>query len=284
MSTLFVNRLTNIDFSYLDPNDGLVGESWLLDIQLAGSLNEEGMVLDFGLVKQRVRDYVDTVIDHCLVVPRQYEGCQIDDRGDRLLIDFTLASGESIQHASVSSAVCLLDAEVVSIQTVRNNILNALASVIPENVHELDIQLYPQPGLDSYYRYSHGLRKHQGNCQRIAHGHRSDLKVFIDDVESDTWRDYWFERWQDIYIGTRHHVVSESDDSIAFEYLAQQGKFELALPKSACYLIDNESTVENIAQHLADETAKLNPGKLIKIMAFEGIGKGAIAIASVSES
>ena len=49
MSTLFVNKLTNIDFSYLDPKEGLVGESWLLDIQLAGSLNEEGMVLDFGL-------------------------------------------------------------------------------------------------------------------------------------------------------------------------------------------------------------------------------------------
>ena len=70
MSTLFVNKLTNIDFSFLDPYQGLVGESWLLDIQLDGSLNEEGMVLDFGLVKKAVREYVDTVIDHCLVVRR----------------------------------------------------------------------------------------------------------------------------------------------------------------------------------------------------------------------
>ena len=282
MSTLFVNRLTNIDFSYLDPNDGLVGESWLLDIQLAGSLNEEGMVLDFGLVKKRVREYVDTVIDHCLVVPSQYDGCKIENQGDRLLIDFAMTSGESIHHASVPSAVCLLAADKVSIESVRQNILDALSSVIPENVKELDIQLYPQPGLDSFYRYSHGLRKHQGNCQRIAHGHRSDLKVFIDDVQNEDWRKYWFERWEDIYIGTRHHVINESDERLNFEYLAQQGKFELSLPKSACYLINNESTVENIAQHLADETAKLNPGKQVKIMAFEGIGKGAIASAHFS--
>ena len=281
MSTLFVNKLTNIDFSFLDPYQGLVGESWLLDIQLDGSLNEEGMVLDFGLVKKAVREYVDTVIDHCLVVPANYEGCKTSEVDGRLEIEFTLADGQLIEHSSVPTAVCLLEAEVVSIETVRVNILNALSEVIPENVRELDLQLYPQPGLEQFYRYSHGLRKHQGNCQRIAHGHRSDLKVFIDDVEDPNWRNYWFECWEDIYIGTRHHVVDESDSHLHFQYQAEQGKFELSLPKAVCYLIDNESTVENIAQHLADETAKLNPGKNVKIMAFEGIGKGAIAKATV---
>ena len=282
MSTLFVNKLTNIDFSFLHPYQGLVGESWLLDIQLKGSLNEEGMVLDFGLVKKAVRDYVDTSIDHCLVVPKDYEGCKLFENDGRLTIDFTLADGRSIKHTSVASAVCLLEADVVSTDTVTTNILQALSEVIPENVEELDIQLYPQPGLDLFYRYSHGLRKHQGNCQRIAHGHRSDLKIFIDDQEDINWRNYWFEHWEDIYIGTRHHVVDESDSHLHFQYEAEQGVFELSLPKAVCYLIDNESTVENIAQHLADETAKLNPGKQVKIMAFEGIGKGAIATASAS--
>jgi 6-pyruvoyl-tetrahydropterin synthase len=283
LSTLFVNKLTNLDFSYLDKEKGLVGESWLLDIQLAGSLNEEGMVLDFGLVKKRVREYVDQFIDHCLLVPTRADGCVIDDHGDRLVIDFALNSGEAIHHASVTSAVALIDAEEISTDSVRENIIEALKQEIPDNVHHLDIQLYPEPGLDAFYRYSHGLRKHQGNCQRIAHGHRSDLKVFVDDEPSEQWREYWFDKWHDIYIGTRHHVISETDTDYHFEYMAEQGKFRLNLPKSRCYLIDTESTVENIAQHLADETAKLNPGKQIRVMAFEGIGKGAVATASVAE-
>ena len=48
---LFVDQLTNVDFSYLCPARGLLGETWLASIQLVGSLDEQGMVCDFGTVK-----------------------------------------------------------------------------------------------------------------------------------------------------------------------------------------------------------------------------------------
>ena len=74
---LFVNDLTVMDFSYLCPKRGMVGESWIVDVILQGSLNEESMVLDFGKVKKQLKYLIDEYVDHKLLIPAEHSFTKI---------------------------------------------------------------------------------------------------------------------------------------------------------------------------------------------------------------
>jgi 6-pyruvoyl-tetrahydropterin synthase len=78
---LFVDNLTNIDFSYLCPKRGLVGETWLANVELAGELDEQGMICDFGIVKKILRNWLEHRIDHCLLVPANSPEVKTDTQG-----------------------------------------------------------------------------------------------------------------------------------------------------------------------------------------------------------
>lgn len=47
---LFINDLTVMDFSFLDAESGLIGDSLIVDIILEGDLNAESMVMDLSLI------------------------------------------------------------------------------------------------------------------------------------------------------------------------------------------------------------------------------------------
>ncbi|WBA52473.1 hypothetical protein O5W85_00940 [Klebsiella pneumoniae] len=50
---LFINDLTVMDFSFLDAESGLIGDSLIVDIILEGDLNAESMVMDFSHAKKK---------------------------------------------------------------------------------------------------------------------------------------------------------------------------------------------------------------------------------------
>lgn len=276
---LFVNQLTVMDFSYLHEERGLLGESWQVDVELEGGLDEQGMVLDFGEVKRQVKQTIDQQFDHKLLVPREYAGLSLQQDETQMSLSFTLASGDVIRHASPVDAVTLVSTSEITPQAMAQAIKQALEPLLPANVHSIIIRLYPEHTDDAWYQYSHGLKQHAGNCQRIAHGHRSRIEIFHNGQRDTDQENIWAARLRDVYIGSREDLVSEDQqdgkDYLQFAYSASQGAFSLQLPSARCYLIDAESTVENIARHILEQLLDAYPEDVFEVRAFEGIGKGA---------
>lgn len=281
MNHLFVDNLTVIDFAYLDASRGLVGESWIVDVVLGGELDDQGMVFDFSNVKRTIKRVIDERVDHRLVIPRAYKGLEWnEDEPDSFT--WRLTDGTYILHRSPDEAVVWLSSDRVVPSAVARLLEQELRAVLPANVTDVDIALREDVIEGAYYHYVHGLKKHMGNCQRIAHGHRSPIRIDRNEHRDRDLENQWAKRWQDIYVGseedvTQRWVAEDGTAYVTFEYEANQGEFALTLPENRVYMLDSDTTVELIAAHIAGQLKSEFPEDAIRVKAYEGVGKGAIA-------
>ncbi len=282
MAKLFVENLTVMDFSFLDRERGVVGESWIVDIELTGELDEQGMVFDFGDVKKQIKHFIDAQADHRLLVPAASLGCSTRIAGEQLSVDFELESGAVIRHESPRDAVLLLAADSVDAVQIAEDLQTQLKSILPDNVRDVRVHLRPEAIDGAYFHYTHGLQKHQGQCQRIAHGHRSRIEIELDGERDSALEAQWAGQLADSYIATDSHILEEfKHNGIAhfrLAYSAAQGEFAISLPSAQVFVVPHVSTVENIAIYLAHQVAQDTSAKVV-VKAFEGVGKGAFGIA-----
>ncbi|MCX7128869.1 6-carboxytetrahydropterin synthase [Aeromonas sp.] len=289
---LFVRDLTVIDSSYLCERRGMVGESWLVDIEMSGELNEMSMLLDFGRVKKLIKSIIDEEVDHKLLVPTECPLIHIETLdGDESTVDL-LRPERSIHLRCPTQGFAFIPAPHVDKESVTRYLLAVLAKRLPDNIKDLSLTLRQEAITGAFYHYSHGLKKHDGNCQRIAHGHRSPIEIHVDGERDDELELNWAERWSDIYLGTEEDKVALTelalsprantqlgDHHLGFKYVAPQGLFQLAIPAAEVEMIDTDTTVELLACYIAREVKKMVGDKFVKIVAYEGVGKGAIAYA-----
>ncbi len=277
MTQLFVKQLTVLDFSYLDYQRGLVGESWIVDVFLKGDLDKEGMIQDFSLVKRNLKACLEDVMDHKLVVP--VHASKVKFNADYTEVIFYDQQDDQYHQKCPAQALCLFDDSTINMAAATVALKKAARQAVPDNVEEIEIQLRTEPIAGAYYHYSHGLKKHKGNCQRIAHGHRSKIEIFTNNQARPDLETDWAKQWADIYLGTRenkvHSPIIDGKKYYQFAYQAPQGYYELTLPQSRTYLMDVETTVEKISAHIAERLSKDH--KNIKVWAYEGLDKGAIS-------
>lgn len=289
---LFVRDLTVIDSSYICEQRGIVGDSWIVDVAMYGELNEMSMVLDFGRVKKQIKQLLDDHIDHRLLIPTQSDAVTFRPSTHGYSSLEVSRNSKSIHLHCPDEAYCLIDAKSITLDSITSHAHQILRSHLPSNVTGIEITLRHENISGAFYHYTHGLKKHDGNCQRIAHGHRSPVEIFIDGKRSTEKEHDFAKRWQDIYLGSKEDLVTISELSFAaktenisdeshyaFQYTAPQGKFELAIAKSETEIIPTDTTVELLACYIADEIKTMvNKEAAVKIIAYEGVGKGAVAI------
>jgi 6-pyruvoyl-tetrahydropterin synthase len=277
MSCLFVEQLTVIDCAFLHAQRGLVGESWLVDLELEGELDEQSMVLDFGDIKKRLKRAIDSSVDHTLLVPVRDPGLWLHRTAERVSLEFRSPAAGPIEHHSPPQAVSLVEAESIDASSVAAHLLPLLRAEVPANVAEIRLQLRNEYIAGAYFHYTHGLKKHGGHCQRIAHGHRSRLEIELAGQRRTDLEQAQTQRWADIYLGTRADLVHRGKERLRFEYHAAEGHFALELPESRCDLLDTDTTIERIAEHLAAQVHHSHPQRPVRVRAYEGVMKGAIA-------
>ncbi|QYJ70323.1 6-carboxytetrahydropterin synthase [Shewanella sp. FJAT-51649] len=284
---LFVNDLTVIDSSVVYVDRGVVGESWIVDLQLTGNLNDESMVLDFGLVKKQIKSLIDQLVDHCLIVPSRAPSLAFDRSSTKTWVKNSFCRAASFYVQGPEQAFCFIDASYIDVETISKYLEQAILPQLPSNVQEISIKLREEQIDEPFYHYSHGLKKHTGNCQRIAHGHRSRIKIFKNGQLDSLLQSFWADRWKDIYIVTEEDInLSKPCDparelgfgeNVYTSYESLQGYFEIILPRERVEVVNVDSTVEQLANYIASQLAELNPNQKIEVQAFEGVGKGAIA-------
>jgi 6-pyruvoyl-tetrahydropterin synthase len=291
---LFVNDLTVIDFSYLCKERGIVGESWIVDVLLDGSLNEQSMVLDFAIVKKQIKAIIDDAVDHKLLLPLDEPALSLNasnHRENHQTVDFLSDRSSYFLH-SPKCAFALIKSDKINIDAVTVHLTEIILEQLPSNVQGLTIKLRPEHIESDYYHYTHGLKLHDGNCQRIAHGHRSKIQIFVDDNKNTELEHMWCDRWADIYIASEADRVPLADIELSdaamnnltpdhqfFAYHAPQGRFDIAVETHVLDVVDCDSTVELLADFIARQLKVDLPKATVKVIAYEGVAKGAIVSA-----
>ncbi|CDT51103.1 6-carboxytetrahydropterin synthase [Vibrio coralliirubri] len=288
---LFVRDLTVIDSSYICEHRGVVGDSWILDVTMSGELNEMSMVLDFSRVKKQIKNLVDQHVDHRLLLPMKNAAIVHQASKPGYAKVDVLRGDKSLHLHCPDEAYCLIDAEAITIESVTTHVYNILRDNLPSNVTGLEIALRHENINGAFYHYTHGLKKHDGNCQRIAHGHRSPVEIVVDGQRDEQREQAFAQRWEDIYLGSKEDQVSVSSLNLSenansvndeshygFRYTAPQGEFELAIAKSETEILPTDTTVELLAGYIADQVEpSLAENQSLQIVAYEGVGKGAMA-------
>lgn len=283
---LFVHRFTVLDYARVT-TDGFEGESVYVDAELMGELDSRGFLMDFGPVKKLLKGLVDEVIDHRLAVPAKAPQLRFRLNGEQAELDCRKGSDHGFYYRAPIEAFAVLDAERVDDAAVMRFLEQRVTPRLPPNVREVRFSLTPATELEREpsFRYTHGLKLHEGNCQRLIHGHRNVIEVKIDgrahragaELLADFFHNAHFVEHGDLDVSIPIGQRFAEERRCSVMYHGSQGRFDAQLPIERLLPMNCEPTVENIAVFAHGWISRqldVEPSR-VSVLAYEGLHKGA---------
>lgn len=298
-STIFLHDITRIDCALFDPSKGIYGQSWRVDVTLTGAVGVNGIVFDFSALKKLVRQTLKSSIDHALIIPINSQAVQFRgasaETGECWYMRSRAGKGGTElewEYRSPKGAVFPSRSVALNRQVVEQDFCRSLKHRLPEHVTHVSVTLREEDAdpAEAVLRYTHGIGGHEGHCQRLLHGHRSRLQIFVGE-ERRPDLEHWIVR--DV-LGTNVHIASPSQfksgpsippgtrgkgqELVTLSYYASQGLFEATLPAERIFVTEPDTSIECLAQTLAHLVKREeNTAERVKIICWEGIGRGSIA-------
>lgn len=296
IGTIFLNDVTKVDCALFDPSKGVYGQTWRVDVTITGPLGPNGFVFDFSSLKKMVRQVMKTSLDHALVMPINSQAVTFKgmDRGEcwSMRSRMSKIDGESDwEYQSPAGAVFPTRTVALSRQILEQELVRSLRHRLPHEITQLTVALREEDvePTEAVLRYTHGIAGHDGMCQRLFHGHRCRIQIFVGeerrpDLEHYVTRDV---------LGGHVHMATPSQfkvgmiepgtrgktkESITLAYEAALGYFEATMPADRVFSVTSETSIECIAQEIARLVKREeNTSEKVRVVCYEGIDKGSVA-------
>jgi 6-pyruvoyl-tetrahydropterin synthase len=291
--TIFLEDLDRIDVTVFDPSEGVVGQSWHVDLHVTGPLDENGFVHDFSPLKSEVKKALKGTVDHALVVASNSDDVMIRDEGQSTYVALTDRSRPTEtftwEYRAPRAAVLQVGGEKVTKESIEAAIEARIRESMPVSLTNIHVKVRDEDlaQTQACFSYTHGITGHQGLCQRLLHGHRSQIKVSVDgerraDLEHKIVQEvlgpqvHIGAKWQ-VKSGTvEPYVRAQQPSPISLAYKASLGEYEATIPSDRLLIIDGETSIENLTRFLARFIKKDHPNQSIEVSCYEGIGKGSV--------
>jgi 6-pyruvoyl-tetrahydropterin synthase len=309
MGRIFIKDFSRLDCAWFNPSLGVVGQSWYVDLFVRGPLGANGFVYDFSPLKREARQILSQTLDHSLLIPIQSKHVQYqsinsgyhtgNECWQLTTTETDQQDGKPVcwQYICPKGAVYPVRSRAISREILELEMSKTLRHRLSHELTDVEVKLREEESdpTEAVLFYTHGITGHEGLCQRLFHGHRSFLEVYINDERRPDLEHYLVRDLlgQVIHIGTHAQIIDHEQSGTPKEiavgkrfleggavhlgYEGSLGTYEIRLPKSKLFVVEGETSIESIARHLAIHVKKKNKrAAKVCVIAYEGIGKGAV--------
>lgn len=295
--TIFLHDVTKLDCALFDPSKGVYGQTYKVDVTVTGPLGPNGFVFDFSNLKKLVRVTLKASLDHTLIIPINSQSVQFKgmDRGECWRMKSRALGKTGHEHEweyrSPSGSVFPSRCVALNRQALEQECARSLRHRLPQEILNVAVSLREEElePTEAAFRYTHGIAGHEGLCQRLFHGHRSRIQIFVGDERRPDLEHYVA---RDV-LGSHVHIATpsqfktgmiepgtrgKSKDPVTLAYEGSRGSYEATLPGDRVFCVTGETSIECITQEIAGLVKREEPsGDRVKVICFEGADKGAIA-------